>query len=158
VPPQPNRVTAQLFSGLRLLLARWRNADGIVAWLQIASGAYLAAFLTIHVLSVLVARYSLGLETDFGFAAAGLHNPTSIWFFAPYYAGSMIALFTHVGYATSWTLFPNNSRARVRWIFGMAAFGAMGGVLIVLSLSGTFYEAKLHGWPERASDVAPRGT
>jgi hypothetical protein len=85
------------------------------------------------------------LETDFGFAAAGLHSPTSIWFFAPYYAGSMTALFMHIGCATSWPLFPDNSAARIRWIFGAAALGAIGGVLIVLSLSGAFYEVKLHG-------------
>jgi succinate dehydrogenase/fumarate reductase cytochrome b subunit len=134
----------QVSSGLRLLLSRRRDADGIVAWLQIGSGAYLALFLVIHVSSVLVARYSLGLETDFGFAAAGLHSPASIWFFAPYYTGSVIALFTHIGCATSWALFADNRTAQIRLIMGAVALGAMGGVLIALSLSGALYEVKLH--------------
>lgn len=135
----------QLISGIRLLLARRRNVDGLVAWLQIGSGAYLASFLIIHVFSVLVARYSLGLETDFSFAAAGLHSPTGIWFFAPYYAGSMLALFTHVGCATSWVLFPRNGVARHGWVIGAGVLGAVCGVLVVLSLSGAFYEVQLRG-------------
>jgi succinate dehydrogenase/fumarate reductase cytochrome b subunit len=135
----------QVSSGLRLLLARRRDANGIVAWLQIGSGAYLALFLAIHVLSVLVARHSLGLETDFGFAAAGLHSPASVWFFAPYYAGSVIALFTHVGCATSWALYPHSRSAQIRWIIGAGTLGATSGILIVLSLSGALYEVRLHG-------------
>lgn len=135
----------QALSGLRLLSVRWRNRDGIVAWLQIGSGAYLVAFLLIHVPSVLVARYGLGTETDFGFAAAGLHSPATAWFFAPYYAGSLTAMCAHIGCASSWALFPDSRVARRRWIMLVTAPGLIAGVLIVLSLGGVFYEVQLHG-------------
>lgn len=137
-------LTWQLFSGLRLLVARGRNTDGLVAWLQIGSGAYLAFFLLVHVLSVLVARHSLGVETDFGFAAAGLHNPNQIWFFAPYYTGSILALATHIGCATSWALYPDNRTAQIRWIIGAGTFGFLLGALVVLSLGGAFFAVRLH--------------
>jgi len=55
----------QIGSGLWMAAQTWRNRHGSVAWLQVVSGMYLAAFLTIHVAAVLYGRVGLGLETDF---------------------------------------------------------------------------------------------
>lgn len=133
----------QMLSGFRLLAIRWRNNDGIVAWLQILSGAYLAFFLIIHVCSVLFARTNLGIDTNFNFAAAGLHTPNGAWFFAPYYTGSFLALFTHIGCATSWRFYTYNRKAQLRWILVWSALGLIIGIFVVMGLGGLLYDVKL---------------
>lgn len=133
----------QIFSGIRLLVNRWRNNDGIVAWLQIISGAYLALFLIIHVCSVLFARTNLEIDTNFNFAAAGLHTPNGALFFAPYYAGSFLALFTHIGCALSWRFYSDNRKAQLRLIQFFAGLGLGFGVLVVMGLGGILYDVKL---------------
>jgi succinate dehydrogenase/fumarate reductase cytochrome b subunit len=60
--------------GLVLRLARGQGPrrppfERLQAW----SGAYLALFLLVHVVSVLFGRAVLGLDTNFRFAAAGLN-------------------------------------------------------------------------------------
>ncbi|MFN0045681.1 MAG: hypothetical protein ACKVOS_04365 [Sphingorhabdus sp.] len=129
----------QILSGMRLLALRWRNNDGIISWLQIISGGYLAIFLIIHVSSVLYARHSMGMDTNFYFAAAGLHIENGDKFFVPYYTGSFLALFTHIGCASSWYLFPQNSRKQLRWIGLNAVLGFVAGILVVAALSGKLY-------------------
>ena len=133
----------QMVSGIRLLVHRWRNNDGIVAWLQITSGAYLALFLIIHVSSVLFARSYLGIDTNFNFAAAGLHTPNGALFFAPYYAGSFVALSMHIGCATSWRFYSDNRKAQLRWITICSGVGCIIGILVVMSLGGILYDVKL---------------
>ena len=133
----------QALSGTRLLMFRWRNNDGIVAWLQIISGAYLMLFLIIHVCSVLFARSNLGIDTNFNFAAAGLHTPNGALFFAPYYTGSFLALFTHIGCASSWRFYADNRKAQLRWIMFWAGLGLIIGILVVMGLSGLLYDVQL---------------
>lgn len=133
----------QMLSGIRLLVHRWRNNDGIIAWLQIISGAYLALFLIIHVCSVLFARTYLGIDTNFNFAAAGLHTPNGALFFIPYYTGSFLALFTHIGCAISWRFYSDNHAAQLRWIMLCSGIGLIIGILVVMGLSGVLYDVKL---------------
>ncbi|MVZ96133.1 hypothetical protein EUU23_00260 [Sphingorhabdus sp. IMCC26285] len=133
----------QMLSGFRLLVHRWRNNDGIIAWLQIISGAYLALFLIIHVCSVLFARTYLGIDTNFNFAAAGLHTPNGALFFIPYYTGSFLALFTHIGCAISWRFYSDNHTAQLRWIMLCSGTGLIIGILVVMGLSGVLYDVKL---------------
>ena len=89
----------QAVSGLRMLWAGRQRRRGLLPWLQAGSGAVIALFLAIHVSAVLVGRGVGGLDTNFYFAAAGLHVWPYVLFFAPYYFLAVAALFVHVGCA-----------------------------------------------------------
>ena len=136
-------LVAQVSSGAVLACQRWRVRDGVVAWLQILSGGYVALFLINHVISVFIGRLMLDLDTDFRFAAAGLHVQSWPWFFAPYYCLAVWALLTHAGCAIYWRL---TAFSRTTLAFGLAAVslsGALLGVLIVLSLAGILYDVDI---------------
>ena len=91
-------VMLQAASGLRMLWTGRQRRRGVLAWLQAGSGAYVALFLAIHVAAVLAGRAG-GLDTNFHFAAAGLHVWPFVLFFVPYYFLAVAALFAHVGCA-----------------------------------------------------------
>jgi len=129
-------VAFQICSGLWFVVRGWKQRQGLLPWLQAASGAYLAFFLLVHVGAVLFGRSVLNLDTNFYYAAAGLHVPPNQFFFAPYYLLAVFALFTHLGCAAYWQ-FQNASRS-VRTI-SVAVPMLVGGIvslLIVLSLAG----------------------
>jgi succinate dehydrogenase/fumarate reductase cytochrome b subunit len=92
-------VVLQAASGLRMLWAGRQRRRGMLAWLQAGSGAYVALFLAIHVGAVLAGRIAGGLDTNFYFAAAGLHVWPFVLFFVPYYFVAVAALFVHLGCA-----------------------------------------------------------
>jgi succinate dehydrogenase/fumarate reductase cytochrome b subunit len=94
----------QAGSGLRMLWTGRRRRRGLLPWLQAGSGAYIALFLAIHVSAVLIARLVGGLDTNFYFAAAGLHVWPYVLFFAPYYFLAVAALFVHLGCALAWRI------------------------------------------------------
>ncbi|MFN4119034.1 hypothetical protein [Acidovorax sp.] len=119
-------------SGLTLLWRGWRQRRGAVAWLQAASGAYLALFLLIHVTAVLVARQN-GVDTNLQFAAAGLRTPPQHWFFGPYYFLAVLALCTHAGCALYWNL-PYRCRATV--LAGAMVLGTLLAATLVAMLAG----------------------
>ncbi|MBY0566559.1 MAG: hypothetical protein K2P70_04575 [Hyphomonadaceae bacterium] len=125
-------VAWQMTSGALLLRRRWRARKGMVATLQLASGAVLLGFLAIHVGAVLAGRMA-GIDTDFRFAAAGFHTHAWWLFFAPYYTLAVIALTTHVGCALYWRL---DGRVRNAVLTGCIAGGTVAGVLISLMLAG----------------------
>jgi succinate dehydrogenase/fumarate reductase cytochrome b subunit len=137
-------VVVQAASGLRMALRRRGPRRLLFDRLQALSGAYLAFFLLVHVVSVLSGRAMLGLDTNFYFAAAGLHVRPYPLFFAPYYGLAVAALFTHLACALRRRLpaaMPLASRDRLAWA-GIAA-GAMLAVLIVAAFSGIFYPVEL---------------
>ena len=126
----------QCVSGWGLVVSGWRRRTGWLAWLQAASGAGLASFLLVHVASVLYGRSVLGLDTNFYFAAAGLHAGSRAWFFGPYYFLAVIALFTHFGCALAWQVKAPSAQAR-RWVVGTAVLlGTAAAASIVASLAG----------------------
>lgn len=125
----------QVVSGLTLVARGWRERRGAVAWIQAASGLYLAVFLVIHVNSVLAGR-ALGLDTDFRFAAAGFHVSGWPWYFAPYYFTAVLAVFMHLGCALYWNLPAPSGRSVM---VAVSTAGAVAALLIVLSLAGAFY-------------------
>ena len=77
--------------------------------------------------AVLVARSLGGLDTNFYFAAAGLHVWPFALFFAPYYFLAVAALFAHVGCAL------RRGRVVVAWMSGA---GVVVALLIVATLMG----------------------
>jgi len=128
-------VAVQAGSGLRLLWRRRGQRRLPFARLQALSGAYLAFFLVVHVLSVLFGRAVLHLDTNFYFAAAGLQvNPYPL-FFVPYYGLAVAALFVHLACVL------RRVAAGLAW--GSIALGAVAAVLIVAAFSGVFYPVDL---------------
>lgn len=72
-------------TGLRMVWRGWIKGQEQARRVQYMSGAYLAFFLLLHVGAVLVARGMLSIDTDIGFATAGLYRLPDALFFAPYY-------------------------------------------------------------------------
>ena len=120
-------VVLQAASGLRMLWAGRQRRRGMRAWLQAGSGAYVALFLAIHVGAVLAGRIAGGPDTNFYFAAAGLHVWPFMLFFVPYYFVAVAALFVHLGCAVL------RGRAVVA---GFSAAGVVVAGLIVATLMG----------------------
>lgn len=129
-------VTLQVLSGSWLVLRGWKQREGKVAWLQAASGAYLAFFLLVHVSAVLLGRGVLDLDTNFYFAAAGFFVPPYQYFFAPYYFLAVLALFSHLACAAYWFLEDRSRSARMLALALPVAAGSAIALLIVLSLAG----------------------
>lgn len=118
----------QIVSGLRLVVRTWHR-PGLVARVQRFSGLCLAGFLAIHVSAVLLGRGAWQQDTNFYFAAAGLHVPPWAALFVPYYFGGVFSLFVHLGCAL-------HHRAHRAALWAMASGGAALGAVIVLCLAG----------------------
>lgn len=132
-------VLFQIASGLYFIKNRWGRRDGFFERLQAVSGAYLAYFLLVHVGAVLFGRVVLELDTNFYFAAAGIHAPLYRWYFLPYYFLAVVAFFGHVACAVHW-LTRNRFSPEIRNRCGYAALGIGISVaaLIVTAFSGGF--------------------
>jgi succinate dehydrogenase/fumarate reductase cytochrome b subunit len=129
-------VTVQVLSGMWLVMHRWKQRKGKMAWLQAISGAYLSFFLLVHVAAVLLGRSVLKLDTNFYFAAAGFYVPPYQYFFAPYYFLAVLALLTHLGCAAYWQLAACSRATRMLALAIPLAAGSVIALLIVLSLAG----------------------
>lgn len=136
-------IAFQVGSGLWLLASRWQERRGLVPWLQAASGGYLAFFLLVHVGAVLFGRHVLNLDTNFYFAAAGMHVAPNGWFFVPYYFLAPVALFTHLGCAAYWLVPTASLAARRLAVVVPAAIGFVLSLLIVLSLAGWLHPVQV---------------
>jgi succinate dehydrogenase/fumarate reductase cytochrome b subunit len=132
-------VTFQVVSGLTLVLRGWKQRRGFVSWLQAATGAYLAFFLLFHVGAVLFGRAALNLDTNFFYAAAGLHVAPFQIFFIPYYFLAVVALFTHLGCAAFWQFEGRTARSRFFVLALPIVIGIGASLLIVLSLAGALF-------------------
>jgi len=86
----------QVTTGLALLVQGWGRRRLASHRLQAVSGAYLAFFLLVHVSSVLVGRLRWEVDTNFYFAAAGLHVAPFQLFFYPYYGLAVVAFVVHL--------------------------------------------------------------
>jgi succinate dehydrogenase/fumarate reductase cytochrome b subunit len=133
----------QATSGTTLALKDWRARRGRVAWVQALSGLYLAGFLAIHIISVVMGRLSLGLDTDFRFAAAGFHVAGWHWFFAPYYFLAIFSLFVHAGCAIYWALVQKSPR-RAQITLGLAGtLGLCVAFGVVSALAGQLFPVEI---------------
>jgi succinate dehydrogenase hydrophobic anchor subunit len=127
-------VALQAASGMRMLWTGRRRRRAALAWLQAGSGACIALFLAIHVGAVLAGRIAGGLDTNFYFAAAGLHVWPFMLFFVPYYFVAVAALFVHLGCAL------RRGRAVVA---GFSAIGVVVAGLIVATLMGKMVHVEI---------------
>jgi succinate dehydrogenase/fumarate reductase cytochrome b subunit len=91
-------VGTQMITGLSLVIVKKRPSSRY-DWMQLLSGLYLAFFLCFHLRAVMLARFEWNVETDFHFAAWGIHHPPNHYFFVPYYGVAVFAVFLHVGCA-----------------------------------------------------------
>lgn len=137
-------VLFQISSGIYFIRARWGQRRGFYERLQAISGGYLAFFLLNHVAAVLFGRFAFSLDTNFYFAAAGMHVPPWQYFFMPYYFFAVVAVFAHLACAFHW-LTRNRLAQETRNRFGYAfiAFGALFALLIVLALAGVLYPVEI---------------
>jgi hypothetical protein len=119
------------------------TAKGAVPWLQASTGAYMAFFLLVHVGAVLSGRLSLGLDTNFYFAAAGFHVPPFQYFFAPYYFLGVVALFTHLGCAAYWRKRSSGCTSSSLLVTVPVVLGTVISVVIVLALAGYLYPVRI---------------
>ena len=133
-------VAIQFGSGLYFVARRWGQRRARFDRLQALSGLYLAFFLLVHVASVLYGRVVLALDTNFYFAAAGLHIGPYPAFFVPYYGLAVVALVTHVAcafrYLAAGRLRPVT---RDRIVHASVVGAAVLASLIVATFSGAFY-------------------
>jgi succinate dehydrogenase/fumarate reductase cytochrome b subunit len=129
----------QVATGAILAIKGWRERHGFVAWAQALSGLYIAAFLLIHVSSVVLGRVSLDLDTDFRFASAGFHVAGWPWYFMPYYFLAVFVLFVHVGCALYWNLGAGSRRSGRIALVTLAGLGAVLGVTFVASMAGLLH-------------------
>lgn len=137
-------VTFQIFSGINFVITRWGQRRGFFEKLQAISGGYLALFLLIHVSAVLSGRAVSELDTNFYFAAAGLHVSGAALFFYPYYALAVTSFFTHIGCALHWALREKvTQRGRNTLAGAMSVFGLVLGLTIVLLFGGVFFEIQI---------------
>ncbi|MDP3227078.1 MAG: hypothetical protein Q8N13_03765 [Acidovorax sp.] len=136
-------VALQAASGLRLVYLNWNARTGVIEWLQAASGTYLGLFLLIHIAAVLIGRVVYGLDTNFHFAAAGLHVRPFQYFFTAYYFLAVLALFTHLGCALSWYV---GARIRLRaFVVALSVcIGVTVSTLILAALTGKIYPYEVH--------------
>lgn len=107
-----------------------------VARVQAISGLVLGSFVLIHACAVLSGRWVLQLDTDFYFAAAGMHVPPYGWFFVPYYLAGVTALGIHLGCAAYWALSARPAVWRRRAALALALLGVGLGALLCLLLAG----------------------
>ena len=106
----------QLSTGFAMIWrTRGERRAGLARW-QAISGVVLALFILNHVGAVWGGRLLLGLDTNYHFAAAGMHAGYA-GFFVPYYFLGVTALFVHAACALAW---------RVRGRAVPLAVGALG--------------------------------
>lgn len=127
-------VLFQAVSGLVLVARRRGQRRALFDRLQAMSGLYLAFFLLVHVSSVLAGRILQGVDTNFHFAAAGLHVAPFQLFFFPYYGLAVLAFGVHLAAA-----FHYLARGRIGGLARTRIAGA--GIAAALLLSGLILAA-----------------
>ena len=136
-------VLVQVVTGLAMALRRRSAPRPPLVRLQALSGAYLAFFLLVHVSSVLAGRFLAGLDTNFHFAAAGLHVAPLYLFFVPYYGLALVAVCVHLAGALQLAgrRFGAGSRAplRARAAWAGAAGGAALAGLVLAAFGGLLH-------------------
>ncbi|MES2934205.1 MAG: hypothetical protein V4805_12050 [Pseudomonadota bacterium] len=137
-------VMFQIGSGVYFIQRRWGQRRGFFEKLQALSGGYLAYFLLAHVGAVLFGRITLGLDTNFYFAAAGIHVSPLQYYFIPYYFLAVVAIFGHIACAVHWLARAHLRQAARDYVaYATLAVGVLVGALIVGALAGGFYEVRI---------------
>jgi hypothetical protein len=127
----------QVIMGLMLIRRRWRlGVTGFWGWAQVVSGGYLAFFILNHTIAAVTARWSMGIDTNFYWAASTLALSPLSYGFAVYYFCAVTALGAHIGAALQFAGRPASARIAL-------VIGATVGAIIVTIFSGGFYDITL---------------
>ena len=133
-------VASQIASGLTFIRRRWRDRHQGLDLLQLGSGLYLAFFLLVHVGAVLAGRMQFGLDTNFYYAAAGMHVLPYRYFFMPYYFFAVLAITVHLARALHWLAHDRLGAAAMRSATTLLmASGFIAATLIVAAFSGALH-------------------
>ena len=128
-------IVVQMILGIALVIRRLRlGMDRRWGSIQVGSGMYLLAFLSIHVSAALSARYQSGLDTNFWWPASTLAKATTASFFYPYYFLAISALFLHFAAALR---FRTTSK---RTVWGLVVTGPLLAFVILSGYGGWFRE------------------
>jgi len=134
-------VASQVASGLTFVRRRWRDRHEGLDLLQLGSGLYLAFFLLVHVGAVLAGRMKFGLDTNFYYAAAGMHVLPYRYFFMPYYFFAVLAITVHLARALHWLAHDRLSARAMRVAKTLLVVsGCTAATLIVAAFSGALYD------------------
>jgi succinate dehydrogenase/fumarate reductase cytochrome b subunit len=145
-------VVFQLISGVALVFKKGFLKQPLFVIIQIVSGLYLSFFMVYHVRAVILARYQWNVETDFYFAAGVANNYPSKLFFIPYYALSLVCVFTHIACAHYIKRIEKINKMPVdvnkiifrekykRETAGICMVGAIITFLIMIAFSGVLYD------------------
>lgn len=138
-------VIVQIITGLGGVRNAWQRRG--VARLQALSGWVLAVFLFGHTVAVIGARFALGLDTNFYFAATVFNYSWLPVFFIPYYLLAILAVGVHVGAALYWrskTTQATLSPTLRRWfLIAPALLAVLVFIPILLAFSGVLYPIHL---------------
>jgi succinate dehydrogenase/fumarate reductase cytochrome b subunit len=143
-------ILTQIVAGITLGIQGWRGSksDGW-AQLQLWSGLILAIFLLNHAGAALYTRYGAGLETNFWWASGTLTHEKARYWFYPYYALGVMAVFAHAAVAVRYR-FDSILKARLVLCGGATVTAAIllsfGGWLDVVPLKPeyrAYYDALL---------------
>jgi hypothetical protein len=132
-------------TGVPLVLRHSRQRLDAFRVVQLATGAYVAAFICSHVIAVLNGR-RLGIETDWFFAAgpASLLDGTSLLGrLIPHYLFGTLSLIVHVACGLRIVLLQHGVPALVsnRALYGIASAGTAITVVIMAALLGVHIKA-----------------
>lgn len=122
-------LVVQMGLGIALIRKRGRPDTGW-AWAQVLSGGYLVFFLLQHVPAVLYGRWILGVDTNIYYAAKTVEAAPLSFYFAPYYAFAVMAVFTHFAAAWRFAIWPRPARGLV----ALPLLGLVLGIGIVVAM------------------------
>jgi hypothetical protein len=128
----------QIITGIALAREIWTRKKDFIHQLQAASGAYMAFFIIFHVAGVFMGRLMMNLDTNFEFAAVTLTKPW-IYFFLPYYALAIMAIFTHIGCICYDIFKKTNKRLGGACVVVAMGVGVYVTYLILMMYSGQLY-------------------
>lgn len=139
-------ISAQLGLGMTLLVLRLRQERprGFWSWLQVVSGGMFFVFMAQHLYSFAMARVYFELDTNFYWPASVMSGPWFIYYFWPYYAAGVFALFAHAAAGVRFALLDRGAsraaRTSAAWLIGVGAALAL---IIPPIIAGAFYDIDL---------------
>ena len=109
--------------------------------LQIISGLVFFWFIAEHIWALALVRWFTELKTNFYWPASVMNDAPFVYYFTPYYFFGVLALFAHIGIGLRYWA-QDKGREKLGNIIGFSALilGCICGLIIVLSLSGVFYD------------------
>jgi len=145
-------ISFQVLSGLKMAISSLRRKPKRPFWrrqfwekAQIISGFAFAYFIIEHLAALAGVRwFNPNLETAFYWPASVMNGAPFTYYFVPYYFLGVLAVMTHMGIGLRFVALRKGKRQLGNILgIGSIILGGLFGVVIVLSLAGTFYDITL---------------